>query len=1141
MALPRASGRTRTVHCTANYESLIRNGRVTNPGTGATASDVASASVTWFPMGSMGAAPTITSLRVNVTHPVSGVVYIGGANGFASGPQVAWPVGVPIPVWIEYRFTGGASLTTNTTISLPTGAFPSVFVGAIQFLTASADATTVVEAAATLAEWINADFTRSERRTACSHARTVTWSDLSVFISFSGDIWATFTVPVPGTATAFDTGSNSTLVTSLNYEWTHTLGAATGLSVTSALSIGGPGMEGYGVPLPPASGLTGTSLVATWSGAGGGTVKGEPGWALDLGIDFRNYDGDPLPVDTIHYCGNGLTVYDEVSRGNGAHRYPPTGLTAWAQYTIGSSTWENYRRLGRCGNVPTNLNSSNYIKINPQAADQNGILFNAAGNGIWCPFAWTPAFDAATLQIASSHTFALFNTLANWAANPNLTFGTALTYTNPDATARSVNATYTLRPYGYRYYRFACRAATPGARLALILKRDTARPSTPQEILDGYGLVRTFTAEYRWEFTVAEANTWETLEFDLCFPDSLTDGASFDVRYVLHPELFLAGDGTDGLTLQFLSAGAYELRDFQGYHRADDGRKPVRLTSYLSLNGALPQDEDLEEYEEPSLHPNLNYADANYAWGRCIVNGARGFWFGRTVGLTSQTVKSVWTTNIRGVLDTGTKDTGITINVDPSTTYPEEVEYRVSARPLTTGLVEQIDSTTFTARHQYRAMSTFGYYGMGDVSTGGYSATLVHRGAKWLQTVVQGLTRLETAPTPRVKVDLRDQPGGNHLDTTRADADGYFQLRAPYGVVRTYSNLPITADWADRKQFTESGGAVTGYTGLGTRFRAHALRSRSFVHRDAQNYLTRDGVRRPIVAIERYPTWVDVEAYPVVSRPVDLAETPNGWLWRAVRIDAEIRVEYSRDAAVTWEGVTVASDAADDDAYRAAAPTLAVDPWGGVIVWYHDGAENAQAYRTEDGQTWTPLATQTGLLYPRMALPLGLPVLAGFVGGRLGVWETADYGATLGNAVGAEISEADIGRVELRVDRREQLHLVYSQAPAVLHRHYRVAQQAWSEPETLLTAERAGYAGGLERAAAVAFEPAEETLLAVTTEETWGGTPTPIESPTTLLQLDYPGLLWDRRGTLWLCAANLPGELTMLYWRPDGQGWRSPE
>lgn len=948
MALPRASGRSRTIVTACSGEARLRNGNLTYiTGSQVVTSDAGNATCGWFAANASSAVVEITSVSVTGT----GIVPSGGSVGFT--------------VTVRLRSTSGAFATV---VATRTGIVLNNRANSVQYNVANAvfhryDVAMRAAGEADLEEWIQTDFSRFEKYTGYRASLTGLATGIQVQIVAAG-----FEV-VTGTPFAEDTslitfpdlsstGSSSGSIAApdqlnFSYGWTHTLRSEGNVPVQSVVSGGGPGIGTMGVELLAQAGLSGTSVQPSFTHPGSGgtaataTVQGEPDWAYRGEIEFRSYDGSRIEGRTKHLCGNGSTVMEQVGNAsNGLHRYPVNGYSGWASYTIqqpavSNITWENYRKILRCGTVPTNLNSANYLQVDEEWADEQGILFqNNAGNGKWCAVWRTERFDAGTISVAPSHAFDLFEDLGNWSADSRLTFGDVLTYTNPDSTVRQITATYVLRPWGYRYYRFSVRGKA-GARFALILTRSTSRASLPEEV-PIYGPTRTFTAKYTWNFTISRGDVWETKRFDFLFPDEFEDGASFDERYPVHPELFYSA-GVTGLKVEFQDAGTYELDAFTGYHRTGAGRIPVLLTLYPSLAGSQPQGETLETYENPTINPSLIYLDENWVAGRLVVNGARGAWFGRNTGVSSQTVKTIWD-EIKAALDTATRDTGISVTVDTGD-FPTEVQYRSSQRP-DEALFERIDHETFTAQHQLRSQTSFGYYGMGDIHTGEYGAELVYRGTKWLNGIVQGVLFYGPRPIRSASLQLRDPDDASTLGRGSSNCDGYYQIVGKYGVVEPYSNLPISSDWNDRKQYSGSSQPYA-YTETGKRFNHHWLRSRQFVDRDEEYYGTDDDGRVPVVVIDRYTSWYDWLAFPGPG-PANLA-TDWGWYLRASSEEGRVRVRRARWFVPPFDSTAWASEGLPD-----AYPELVREARGRTwVVWERLGDGVYRVYSDDDGETWS--------------------------------------------------------------------------------------------------------------------------------------------------------------------------------------------
>lgn len=994
MALPRDSGRSRTVNFSLIGKDSIRNGDYyySSPSFYSFFDRAKSGAFMWYAGGGVyyaGALPTISLVSVS-----------GMPNGFqALGSVFTITATVRFTRWDGTSFDVSAS-TDYTVPYTPGATYASVATSSgIQ----SAEVVEETTGTADLTERLLSGFARDERLDAYEFSSRLTSSQVVARVTLAGNtvLFVPFLervdIPIPNQDATAAPMSGTPGITA-GYRWLHYLSARRDVDSITALpelSLSGSGLQAEGVALSGSGSgwsLGGTTAepALTRSSAGTTTVAvcGEPDWAWQGAGEFRDYDGElvtPFP-DTVHLCGS-----EEIGTGAGSHRYPSAGYTAYGSWEEPYSSdpnsafkdWENYRTFGRCGTVPSNLNAANAVQIDPDWANANGIMFDGAyggQNSKWLAFRRTPRFTGGTIQIAASHAFNLFEALSNWDASPYLAFGTVLTFANPDATTRPIVADYILRPWAYRYYRFQVRSSEPGATLTLVMQRETSRASTPSEI-PTYGPVRYFIAEYRWNFTVAEKDAWEEKEFDLCFPDTLVDGASFDERYVLHPERFLqkngvffASDGVYSLEVEFHSAATYELDAFTGYHESSGTRSPVRLHSFYALNGALPEGDGsvLQARESGAAGAGSpSTPEESPIYGRVLINGARGFPVGQLSG--TPTVKAAWTA-IQTLFDTAAKDTGITITPNPDTTYPEETDYRQTAQPDTALL--RVITSAYGVPHAHRSGYSFGYYGMGDpVGTGEYGVTVVNRAEKWLTGSVSGMLWKDLRSSRGCVVQLRQHPDAALLGLDTTDYDGFYSIAAPYGVVRPYTNDPGSV-----AQFTESGGEVVSYTPQGNLLSFHWLRSTSFVDKDADHYALIGGERPTIAVQERFPSWWDLIA------------NPAGGLWPTCihnRWAAYLRANASTGGVRAFgaDQIKPAFQRNNKSVTVVATdlhPALAHDEHGSADVLLFSRDDNVyETLSHDDGTTWgAATLVLAGGKYPRILIDeIGNRLIAAYVGG----------------------------------------------------------------------------------------------------------------------------------------------------------------
>lgn len=273
---------------------------------------------------------------------------------------------------------------------------------------------------------------------------------------------------------------------------------------------------------------------------------------------------------------------------------------------------------------------------------------------------------------------------------------------------------------------------------------------------------------------------------------------------------------------------------------------------------------------------------------------------------------------------------------------------------------------------------------------------------------------------------------------------------------------------------------------------------------------------------------------------VDIIATLTA-LHRSFRSGASVYVGTSRDQGLTWPAVLVASDAATD-----AIPTLAVDQWDHLWVWYHDSGNTARAYYSEDaGASWTPWTTIASFAYPRALITLSNQLIVGWDGAALSLRRAAgDYWVSAPAVLGTVAAARQLAA--LGQDRHGYHHLIYASGSDILHRYAQdPADLAAATPHTLIAAKSlpsAAFASHLPAAlvgGVVAFWDAS-TLQDERTGSDYTALEGGIVAPALGVGRQVVGVCFDRRDLAWLVGQVSGSTLATLYSPDAGGSWRAP-
>jgi hypothetical protein len=326
------------------------------------------------------------------------------------------------------------------------------------------------------------------------------------------------------------------------------------------------------------------------------------------------------------------------------------------------------------------------------------------------------------------------------------------------------------------------------------------------------------------------------------------------------------------------------------------------------------------------------------------------------------------------------------------------------------------------------------------------------------------------------------------------------------------------------------------YTAQGLLLNGYWLRCSQFKDGDGANRATFWWNPDRIHVLDRYPHWRTFNCNQDLGG-VDLAQVATALLFRAYRVGGAVYVERSADAGATWDAEQVLLTDAEGNApsVPGSAPTLTVDQHDRLWCWAHDTGGAARLFRSEDyGGSWIDVATHAGLRFPRAARQTYRTVLVAHDGDELRLYSSVDDGATLTALSGLTLT-APRQLAALRVDRRDRLHLVYTDGTNLLHRLLQ-DDETWSSTATLVAGDTlAGYAVGVERGALLHWSSG---LQARRTDEAYAADAGALTDPTSIDYEDAIGALWSHGEHLYVCGfAQGAGELETRVSLDRGATW----
>jgi hypothetical protein len=281
---------------------------------------------------------------------------------------------------------------------------------------------------------------------------------------------------------------------------------------------------------------------------------------------------------------------------------------------------------------------------------------------------------------------------------------------------------------------------------------------------------------------------------------------------------------------------------------------------------------------------------------------------------------------------------------------------------------------------------------------------------------------------------------------------------------------------------------------------------------------------------------------PAVGGGIDLAQTPNGWLYRAHNDAGLVKVGQSKDAATTWETVNIDNDASADSPVA-----LVSNNRGDLALFYHTSAGDLRIWQrpryvgTWAASNWSDVGTVTGLRFP-VACVLGRQLLIALHSNTdFRIYTSEDLGTS--STLLATIAGVDQQLVALRADRRGIAHLLTRTSGGALQHRWSRDGATWSTPTTLVTTSPApellAFAVGLRDAFLAYFVNA--TLTARVTDETYGADAGSSLVPTGFTYATVrPGVLYDHRGDLIMVARDDADTLRVRYRRHSADTWKTP-
>lgn len=529
---------------------------------------------------------------------------------------------------------------------------------------------------------------------------------------------------------------------------------------------------------------------------------------------------------------------------------------------------------------------------------------------------------------------------------------------------------------------------------------------------------------YLWEVPVLADDTWETIEIDLARPEIegklvLGPGGTFILHYdsfagtILHPARSWVLGGTE-VWLEMNGPGTYSVEYLEGFHKTGGSRTPALVVQPLEVKGDC---EDVTFYEDQPSDP---YATGYVA--RFVTNGVISGDLTSDYATASNGSFQGWFDYLFAQLDdAGTpptipaKDTGlhVTKGAHAYMPFPHIDGWEIAELPY--GASYPLD-TAHAFNGTLRLWYPQGYYGMGDILAGTYDRQLMFHGETVLKGEIMG-----NAPGGSGSAVLHDNPTNAVATTGSIDADGFYRLRAPYGVQRPFTN-DMTAQWS---------GASPPYTypPAGERLNDYWLKGPFNWPTDSSGYIlasppgTTPNPRRELALVDRYPAFLILPGTGG-GNPSNLQDALGQYhrVWIVSGAVAYRRADVIRPGpgGAFDQSTSLGAPAGAVDAH----PRIVREPWGRLLLVFQraPGAGVPPAasdvlltYSDDDGETWsTPTVAIPGGSKPRIRVGLdGTILTAALVGSNLKVTRqdpgelspTAPY--TVVDHLGAALSLAD--------------------------------------------------------------------------------------------------------------------------------------
>lgn len=283
---------------------------------------------------------------------------------------------------------------------------------------------------------------------------------------------------------------------------------------------------------------------------------------------------------------------------------------------------------------------------------------------------------------------------------------------------------------------------------------------------------------------------------------------------------------------------------------------------------------------------------------------------------------------------------------------------------------------------------------------------------------------------------------------------------------------------------------------------------------------------------------------PVFNKSVDLICTIPGIHVSYSNPSTGIFVRSSTDLWITDYTANLFTLAAED-----AAPTLAVDRFDNLYCFWHTGDVppfNVIGRKSRDWghswHAWGPSPTIFDFKFPRACCAIEAQFMAMHNGSSVEIFRSVDFFKTLSPTTSLFTQACPLQLVDLCVDRRDVLHLIYQDSSNNIWQRLSKDGQTWRNP--VILDGGASFPSGVflnPKGNLLCFEgpsdpgPVKRRQIKSTYEENEGTSiDTGLRFP-----LQYMGLHQDRRDNMWLAAQQASGKLWVGYSNTYGEPWHA--